>query len=486
MATPINRRKFLSRTVQTTGVALAMQSFVARGALAASDAGRRGKKCEGDYGELVPTASENTGETLLALPAGFKYTVFGRTGTIMSDGRPTPPAHDGMAAFETRDDRDDDDDDRDDGRRDDDDGGDGRRKHHGRNHRDRLITLVRNHEVSFSAPGVALDPTMAYDPLTGGGTTTLIVDAETRLPVRSFVSISGTHNNCAGGPTPWGSWITCEENVAGIARGFSQPHGYVFEVSARSRGPVNPIPLKAMGRFVHEAIAVDRHTGVVYETEDRNPGGFYRFIPNRRNDLAAGGRLQMLAIKGQPNYDTRTGQTPFQTLPVTWVDIDDPDPGNAETVSGAVFNQGFAGGGAMFARLEGAWYGDGSVFFSSTSGGNVGRGQIWRYRPRGRSGGLLTLIFESPGADVLDSPDNICVTPGGGLILCEDGSGQEFLHGLTQRGEIFKFAQNVVPGFTGSEFAGATFSPDGETLFVNIQSPGITFAIWGPWEDGAL
>jgi secreted PhoX family phosphatase len=474
MSTQINRRKFLSKTAQTAGVAFAMQSFVARGALADSGNGSRGKKSDGDYGDLVPTATENTGETLLALPQGFRYTVFGRTGTIMSDGRPTPPAHDGMAAFATHDNRDHIELD------------DPQLDHDNRTDHKRLITLVRNHEVTFSSPGVALDPTMAYDPLTGGGTTTLIVDAETRLPVRSFVSISGTHNNCAGGPTPWGSWITCEENVSGLVRGFSQPHGYVFEVSAKSMGPVNPIPLKAMGRFVHEAIAVDRNTGIVYETEDRNPGGFYRFIPNRRNDLAAGGRLQMLAIKDQPNYDTRTGQTPFQTLPVTWVDIDDPDPANAETVSGAVFNQGAAGGGAMFARLEGTWYGDGSVFFNSTSGGNVGRGQVWRYRPRGRSGGLLTLIFESPSADVLDSPDNICVTPGGGLILCEDGSGQEFLHGLTQQGEIFKFAQNVVPGFTGSEFAGATFSPDGETLFVNIQSPGITFAIWGPWEEGAL
>jgi uncharacterized protein len=471
MSTPINRRKFLSRTVQTTGVAFAMQSFIARGALAASGDGRsRGRRCDGDYGDLPPTVSENTGETLLALPEGFKYNVFGRTGTIMSDGKPTPPSHDGMAAFETNNSDDDDD----------------RRDHDRRKKRNRLITLVRNHEVTFSNPGAALDPANAYDPTTGGGTTTLIVDAETRLPVRSFVSISGTHNNCAGGATPWGSWITCEENVGGLARGFSKPHGYAFEVSARATRPVDPIPIKAMGRFSHEALAVDSRTGIVYETEDRNPGGLYRYIPHRRDNLAAGGRLQMLAIKDQPNYDTRTGQTPFQTLRVAWVDIDDPDPANAETVSGAVFNQGFAGGGASFSRLEGIWYGDGSIFFASTDGGNARRGQIWRYRPRGRSGGLLTLIFESPSADVLDSPDNICVTPGGGLILCEDGSGQEFLHGLTQQGEIFKFAMNIVPGFTGSEFAGATFSPDGETLFVNLQGPGITFAIWGPWENGAL
>src|SRR5262249_11694385 len=299
-------------------------------------------------------------------------------------------------------------------------------------HDNRLITLVRNHEVSFSAPGVALDPSRAYDPLTGGGTTTLIIDAETRLPVRDFVSISGTHNNCAGGPTPWGSWLTCEENVGGLARGFSKPHGYVYEVSARATAPVDPIPLKAMGRFVHEAIAVDHRTGIVYETEDRNPQcGFYRFIPNREKNLAAGGRLQMLAVKDQPNYDTRNGQTAFQTLRVTRVGINDPHPANAETDPLSGFKKSLAGGGAIFKRLEGAWFGDGSVFFNSTNGGNAGLGQVWQYRPRGDSGGLLTLIFESPGLDVLDSPDNICVTPGGGLILCEDGSGQEFLHGLT-------------------------------------------------------
>jgi hypothetical protein len=470
MSTHINRRKFLSRTVQTTGVAFAMQSFVARGALAASgDGRRRGRRCDGDYGDIQPTASENTGETILALPEGFKYNVFGKTGAMMSDGRPTPPAHDGMAAFETNNSDDDDDD---------------RRDHGRRKNRNRLITLVRNHEVSFSRPGAAIDPASAYDTLTGGGTTTLVVDAETRLPVRSFLSLSGTHNNCAGGPTPWGSWITCEENVAGLAAGFSKPHGYVFEVSAKSTGPVDAVPVKDMGRFVHEAIAVDPHTDIIYLTEDRNPQcGFYRFIPNRRKKLAAGGRLQMLAIKDNPNFNTRTGVTPFEALRVAWVDIDDPDPANAETDSLAVFKQGFAGGGAIFTRLEGAWHGDGSIFFISTNGGSAGLGQVWRYRPRGHSGGLLSLIFESPSADVLDAPDNICVTPGGGLILCEDGSGDQFLRGLTQQGEIFNFALNVI---SDGEFAGATFSPDGETLFVNIQSPGMTFAIWGPWEDGAL
>jgi secreted PhoX family phosphatase len=191
-------------------------------------------------------------------------------------------------------------------------------------------------------------------------------------------------------------------------------------------------------------------------------------------------------VKDQPNYDTRKGQKVNEPLRVTWVDIEDPDPANAETDSLAVYKQGAAKGGAVFTRLEGAWYGNGSIYFISTNGGQAGAGQVWQYKARGRASGVLSLLFESPNATVLDSPDNICVAPGGGLCLCEDGDGEQYVRGLTPRGRIFNFARNIVPSFDTSEFAGATFSPDGETLFVNIQTPGITLAIWGPWEDGAL
>ena len=194
----------------------------------------------------------------------------------------------------------------------------------------------------------------------------------------------------------------------------------------------------------------------------------------------------MLAIRGTPNYDTRTGQLVGNPLPVRWVDIDDPDPAVAETDSLAVYNQGLSNGGATFARLEGCWYGNGSIFLNSTSGGDAELGQVWQYRPRGPLAGQLVLLFESPSAEVLDAPDNLCVSPRGGLVLCEDGDDEQYVRGLTQRGQIFDVAKNMVPGAEDSEFAGATFSPDGRTLFVNIQTPGLTFAIWGPWEDGAL
>jgi secreted PhoX family phosphatase len=395
----------------------------------------------------------------------------------MSDGNKTPLAHDGMAAFV--------------------DSANG------------TIRLVRNHEDrngpnAGTVPGPAA---LRYDPVAGGGTTTLVVDAATRSLVRDFVSLSGTTVNCAGGLTPWNSWITCEETNAGTPSGWGKQHGYCFDVPASANGIVQAVHIPSMGRFAHEAVAVDPKTGVVYETEDNGSNsGFYRFLPNHYGNLKAGGRLQMLAIDGRPNYDTRTGQTVGRKLPVAWVDIGDPDP--AGTSSTAVFNQGFAQGGARFARLEGCWENRGSIFFVSTSGGPAGLGQVFEYRPAGLTRGWLTVLFESPGANVLDGPDNLAVSPQGALLLCEDGDNDQLLRAVTTRGAIFDFALNLQ---TDSEWAGATFAQvraggqaedvvrgNRVTLFVNRQgstsgptppaagNEGMTFAIWGPWKDGAL
>ena len=108
----------------------------------------------------------------------------------------------------------------------------------------------------------------------------------------------------------------------------------------------------------------------------------------------------------------------------------------------------------------------------------------------------LRLVFESPGADLLVMPDNLVVSPRGGLVLCEDGGANPCMHGLTRDGKIVRFARNntvlsgersgIAGDFRSREFAGATFSPDGRWLFVNMQSPGITYAITGPWERGIL
>jgi secreted PhoX family phosphatase len=440
------------------------------------------KPGSGGYGPLVPTPDLRDGVVRIALPEGFTYRSFSHAGELMSDGNLVPLAHDGMAVFNMPDGR---------------------------------FRLVRNHE-DRNAPNsgsTAIDGN-AYDPRAGGGTTTLVVNPFTRELESHFVSLCGTTVNCAGGATPWGSWITCEETNAGPPSGWLMQHGYCFDVPASANHSVPAIPIPDMGRFAHEAVAVDPATGIVYETEDNGgTSGFYRFIPNTPGVLTNGGRLQMLKISGANNYDTRTGQTQGAALPVEWVDIDTPNP--AGTSSTAVYTQGAARGGARFDRLEGCWYGNGAIYFDATSGGDAESGQIWEFRPDG-DGGVLTLIFESTGPSVLDSPDNLAFSPHGALLLCEDGGDDQYLRGLTLDGRIFDFAVNLQ---TGHEWAGATFAEadpawndskvrgrnrplggreDRITLFVNRQgstsggnppsggNAGMTFAIWGPWKNGAL
>lgn len=411
------------------------------------------------YGPLAALPTKNTAELLLALPPDFQYTVFSRTGKIMSDGRPTPRAHDGMAAFQVG----------------------------------RELRLIRNHEINnyLGKPGVALDAN-AYDPLAGGGTTTVVMDPKTREVVKDFVSLSGTLVNCAGGSTPWKSWISCEETVLGPTEftsseggrrgGFSKHHGYCFEVSAKNNRAVAPVPLKQMGRFVHEAIAVDPSTGIIYLTEDIGTAGFYRFIPRKRGKMEAGGQLQMLAIEGRPKYDTRTGQKTNVALPVSWVDIANPDPPEAELDNVAVYKQGLAAGGATFRRLEGCLAGNGRIYFTSTSGGDKRLGQVWQYSPSGKDRGTLTMLFEVTDPALLHMPDNLCLAGPDRLVICEDNGITNHVRILTSKGQMVDLARNIVPGFETREFAGVTFSPDGQTLFVNIQVPGLTFAIWGPWD----
>lgn len=433
---------------------------------------------DGGYGPLVVDAGE------LLLPAGFEARAFGRVGDRMSDGNQTPIAHDGMAAFPW-----------DDGR----------------------IRLVRNHEsANRAAFGPALAP-LAYDPLAGGGTTTLELTPESEL-LADWVSLAGTAVNCAGGPTPWGTWLSCEETVVGTSEGFLKTHGWIFEVPVAATGPAAAVPLTAMGRFQHEAIAVDPRTGVVYETEDNafnpnepgRPGsGFYRFLPNEPGLLAAGGRLQIAAVDGEPRLrlfrGTAAGMGIGSTFPIVWRDLDfvDPDPEDRmprELRRGALFEHGLAKGAAIFRRLEGCWFGEDRIFFHDTSGGAAGLGHVWEYEPAAAEGqggaedsGTLRLLFESPGAEVLDHPDNLTISPRGGIVICEDGVDRQYLRGLTREGAIFDFALN---NLNASEFAGATFSPDGRTLFCNIQGstrgtvadaqPGVTLAIRGDWERGAL
>ncbi|MCY3813400.1 MAG: DUF839 domain-containing protein [Gammaproteobacteria bacterium] len=396
--------------------------------------------------ELRPVADQTTGAALLRLPPGFSYKSASWSLDATDDGNVVSGLHDGMGAFPAAD--------------------------------GRTVTLVRNHEITL-APLLADRP--VYDPTCGGGTTTLTFDAVAGDWLSSRVSLAGTYKNCSGGPTPWGSWLTCEETLADPStHRVSRRHGFVFEVPAEGVGDPRPIP--GLGRFEHEAAAVDPGTGIVYLTEDERRAGLYRFVPAAGSmgpgSLRGPGQLQMLAIDGRSDPKDRPGTA----APVKWVDIDDP-----EALDGrAVFAQGKARGGKTFRRLEGCWFDGGRLYFVSTTGGAAGKGQVWEL---GVANDRLTLLYESPGRDTLDMPDNLVSLPGLGLLLCEDGGSPTRLRLLTNDGEIVTVAENAVVldglrGFNGDyrggEWCGACRA--GDWLFVNLQVPGITFAITGPWE----
>lgn len=463
---PLDRRNFIRRLAQA-GVAAPSLAGLARWSWA-SPADKSLQQAASRYGPLSP--SPDCPE--LEIPAGFKCIRLS-SAIAPSPVRPSlavPNAFDGMTAFALP---------------------------------NGNVRLIRNHEMVDSAARGKAFGSPHYDAKGPGGTTSLEVrisgtGANLRVElVDEFVSLAGTLNNCAGGRTPWGSWLSGEENCNGTSDGYDQPHGYIFEVPASATSPVTPVPLKAMGRFVHEAVAVDPTTGYIYETEDayytpgnpRQPGaGFYRFIPRRADVLAEGGRLQMLTVPGQRNYLTARGMQPGTTVPAAWVDIEDPDPAAAETEPTTVFREGVSKGAAIFARLEGAFWGDDGAYIVSTSGGDARAGQVFHYKPTSRDEGELTLIFASPSRDVLDGPDNVCLDPSGGLIICEDGSRDQHVRHLDLKGNVSDLVRApVMEGRPGPrEFCGSCYSPDGRVLFFNTQGgrtstdtiASVTYALW--------
>ena len=177
------------------------------------------------------------------------------------------------------------------------------------------FVLVRNHELvpSDDAGGEIAHGFGTHNGnIVPGGTTNIVLDAETLAVKREFRSLGGTIRNCSGGVTPWGSWLTCEEAPTGPGQrygdGLAVNHGWTFEVPGDAEGLVEAVPLRAMGRFNHEAACVDPETGYVYQTEDRNDGVLYRFLPNTPGKLSDGGRLQAMVIEGLP--DTRNWDAP--------------------------------------------------------------------------------------------------------------------------------------------------------------------------------
>jgi secreted PhoX family phosphatase len=495
----ISRRVFLQRSAAM--VVATLGSTVGPFAGLAARASSQGPKFaaeNGGYGPLVDVLDERDQVVRLSLPEGFKYRSFGVRGSSMTEEATlTPGRHDGMAAFSWRNGK---------------------------------IRLIRNHEQTQPNPvGAFGDSTNSYDPAAPGGTTTLEV-SPTADEVRSWVSLNGTTFNCAGGASPWGTWVTCEETPNGVDQQrsfligpgdpddltYTQKHGYLFEVPV-DRGPgelQTAQPIRAAGRFAHEAAAVDPTTGFVYMTEDdfAYGSGFYRYRPPNRpfqdKRIADGGVLEVLGVipdgaSGPTTVDLHTDQVPGTTYRVAWIRIEDPDPDFAPGLSNdeaarVVFQEAESKGAARFSRLEGMDQFGRKVFFVSTEGGGPfdsdpppnssagfgdGYGQVWMYDTAKET---LTLVFESPGPDVLDFPDNIIVSPRRkSVILCEDSSGVNMLRALTTDGLLFDFAVNRVGPGT-DEFAGATFDPGGRVLYTNMQSNGITYAIWGPWNRGLI
>lgn len=415
----------------------------------------------GNYGSLVPDP-----KNLFDLPEGFTYKVLSRAGTLMDDGLLVPHRHDGMAAFP---------------------GPDG------------LTILIRNHEVNAATGGTEsafghdyellykIDEDKIYDlgvdtNPAQGGTTTIVYDTKEQRVVRQFLSLAGTIRNCAGGPTPWNSWLSCEETVLVPDGTFEKYHGYVFEVPVTSEIKLaEPLPIEAMGRFNHEAVAVDPESDIIYLTEDRSDGLLYRFIPADVHNLRQGGKLQALVIKGAEQFDTRNWSdekiSVGTVLNVEWIDLE-----NVDSPEDDLRYRGFENGAAVFARGEGMWYGNNGIYFACTNGGEKGLGQIWKYVPNnslfGNESAKLELFIESENTTMLENADNITVAPWGDIIACEDAASDCHLVGITPEGEYYRLGRNV---YNNSELAGAVFSPDGSTLFVNIQTLGVTLAITGPW-----
>jgi hypothetical protein len=422
---------------------------------------------------------------LLDLPEGFSYTLVSTMGEPMSDGFLRPGRPDGMACFAFP--------------------GDPTKCVLTRNHENwpdtrRGSPFGDDNALFDRLPEGKLYDRRSDDSPFFGAVTNVVYDLKAKRLEQDYLTLIGTSGNCAGGPTPWGSWLSCEESPVTPTTGAQKFHGFVFEVPSGATGPVDPVPLKAMGRFAHEAAAVDPSTGIVYLTEDHMEGLFYRFVPNRRGQLGKGGKLQALALRGWKSADTRNwprdwgstgagGVKPGQKFEVEWIDLE-----NVEAPEGDLNQRGFAVGAARFCRGEGVAFGlrggesQAAVYFNCTQGGPARAGQVWCYRPSSREGrgdegeepGVLEMVFESTNSDVLDLCDNIAVSPTGDLVLCEDGFGDQYLRFLTPDGRIVDLARNAHPD--QGEFCGACFSPDGSVLFVNIQEPGFTFALEGPWE----
>ena len=432
------------------------------------------------FGPLLASISKTVNHTpynnlikdldgIIDLPKNFTYKIISKFNDKMSDKLRVPNNADGMGCFKWDKDR---------------------------------VVLVRNHEIGHFPIAQNMfgkkNPYGRYlkkyiknnkikfydfeDQTTEcfGGTTTILYNTKTSKVEDQYLSLSGTLVNCSGGQTPWNTWISCEETVKKSNGKINKDHGFNFEVNPFQSSDLNsPIPLKEMGRFRHEAVAFDPDNGFVYQTEDREDGLFYRFIPNEKGNLKKGGKLQGLSLKKFRGPDCSNWKSNNFKVgdkhEVRWLNLE-----NVYLHDDDLRIRGKAQGCATFTRGEGVWFGDDFVYFTCTNGGKNKHGQIWRYKHNNfdSSSGFLELFYESNDKNLLNMPDNITISPWGDLIVSEDGKGHDRLIGIKPDGETYLLAENR---FNKSEFAGAVFSPFGNELFVNIYKPTMTIAISGDW-----
>lgn len=373
---------------------------------------------------------------ILDLANGFSYKVLQRVGDKMSDGFRVGGLPDGMGAFDL---------------------GGGR------------VALMRNHEMDKEdwemSPISRRASVPKYSKKVCGGVSRLVWDSGSGSVLSSNQVLFGTERNCAGGYSPWG-WLSCEETV-------NRGHGYVFLCDPRADSLQEPFPIKAYGRFNHEAAVVDDRTLIAYMTEDRADGCFYRFVPRSRSEPFEG-QLQALKIRGEQKFPTMAGLDVGVGLDVEWVTVPDSDP-KKDTVR----YQAQEKGAAIFARGEGICSDGAKVYFACTSGGPHQAGQIFSLDIASQSG-RLELVYQSPGRRTLNMPDNITVAKWGDIYMAEDNYSSTpcRIVVLSPSGQTRTLAENVL---SASEFAGVCFAPDGETLFANMQGDGLTVAINGPF-----
>ncbi len=462
----ISRRQFLARTATISAGATLAGLFASSGPAGAFPAS--------GYGPLITDPAG-----LVDLPAGFTYKVLALQTAIGSTpatqlGLRTPPenlgpvpgAPDGMGSFYE--------------------------PATGRTY------LVCNHELSTGA-GVPRsfrgNPVPTYDSGIGanGGCTTLVLDSSMNV-IDHVPSIGGTIRNCAGGVTPWGTWLTCEENTSAPSSSLVKQHGYLFEVDPKT-GLTNAVAYNAMGRASHEAVAIDPLTSNAYITEDTTGSVLYKFVPTDTSQqfgsLGNGGTLFGMKVPGINNFAELN--TIGQVISgVTWVQAPAADvPGLKDTF-------GVSTSVTRGTKLEGCWWIDGALWFAQSYSGAIAAtpgpaapandGGVFKYDPV--AGTLTTITRIAVGGQtvsltdgvitqnhVILNPDNIAATPYGGAIWSQDGGGSQYLVCLSPNGTFFPVAKNPANG----EWAGAHFSLDGQWLFANQQGRGLTVAITGPW-----